>query len=140
MPVPPKAGSAFRMTPFNPGPPRIGMKAISRQPITLVPKPWKEIDRELIIASWELIKGQAKEELGYDPGKSLEMIAVFPFVDMDCYDKVDFDLEKRKLKLFPAFFNATSGPDRGHCAIIVGAIQRTRRLFIATLPLESDSV
>lgn len=138
LPQPPGAGMAISMEPVRGSQPRINLKAIAAQPLVLRPQDWSRLDKELIIACWELIKGQAIEEMGHDPGKSLEMVAIFDDIDMDNIDRVSFDLEKRELHLFPRT-DDLPGPHTGRCAIIIGAVRRTGKLLMATLPIDSGS-
>jgi hypothetical protein len=109
IPAPPRPGSVMVMESIHRNTPRFGMKTICRQPLVMKPRAWREMDRDLIIACWELLKGQAMEELGYDPGKTLEMLAIFPDVETDNVERVDFDKKEKELHLYPHVGNVPRG-------------------------------
>ena len=114
---------------------------ICDHPIIAEPVPWTRLDRKMIIACWELLRGQAVEELGGDPGRDLEMLGVYVDIRPGLYRGSGYDPATRRLALYPQYPSSDKPRDESAipCAIIVGAIRGTARLLQATMHTFPDS-
>jgi hypothetical protein len=139
MPDPPSAGPAETIPSIDPPKPVRDLDRIRQFPFVVAAAPWGEMDRDFILACWELLKGQAAEELGPTHVKSLEMLGIFPQVDMGWVARTGFDPVRRELHLYPRRPDDPRGCAPDVCAIIVGTIQGTGRLLQAVLSLPSES-
>ncbi|MFH1676356.1 MAG: hypothetical protein ABIC40_04950 [bacterium] len=118
-----------------------GLAEICSYPIMKKAIPWGNLDRETILACWELLRGQAYEELGYDPGRDLEMSGIFLDVNLKGVRRTVFDPVRRELKLFPAL-PILPGKKRqmnplASYVIIGGTVKGTDRIL--TITLDPDS-
>jgi hypothetical protein len=111
------------------------VNAICDIPIAMKPVPWEKINRDMILACWELFRGQAVEELGISDSKSLEMLAIYPQVDLSRMRKTGYDPASRELHLYPKYPDSMHQASKDDCVIIVGTVRGTGRLLQATLRL-----
>ncbi len=138
LPEPPQSGPAIRADLCKEKAVRHSVDLINRIPLAIKPSRWGTLDREFILACWELIKGQAFEELSYDPGRALEMSAIFPDVDMQGFERTEFNPKTRELLLYPKRSSTDSRPDTRHYAIIIGTVKGLNKLLKAALPIDPD--
>ncbi len=115
---------------------RAGLEAISRQPIAMNPIPWSRLDREFILRSWDLLHEKAEAQLGEDPGRGLEMTAVFSPVDFSRVRRVRFDRKKRKLNLFIDKYAGTRNSAPRDYAIIIGVVRGTGKVLQVAMPID----
>jgi len=115
---------------------RADLEAISRQPIAINPIPWNRLDREFILQSWDLLHEKAEAQLGEDPGRSLEMTAVFSPVDFSRIRRVRFDRKKRKLNLFIDNRERTRNSAPRDYAIIIGVVRGTGKVLQVAMPID----
>lgn len=113
-------------------------KVIYQYPVLIEPVPWRKLRRETILACWELLKGQALEEYGYDPGRDLEMLAVFPLINISCFERIGFDPVERKMIAYPRPLEERLKHCSNRCVIIIGTVRGTRRLLQAALKVNPD--
>jgi len=113
------------------------LEIITRQPITIRPTPWEQVEKLFIIKSWEMLRSRVKEQLGHDPGKDLEMTAIFRGIDFTNIKRTVYEQKNRELKLY--LHASTSGKAmRTHgYAIIVGLVKGTGRVVQITMPEET---
>jgi hypothetical protein len=104
------------------------LEIISRQPVTIRPAAWDEMDKHFIIKCWELLRGRVKEQLGHDPGKELEMAAVFRDIDFSNIRRTVYDRSSRELKLFLHETPTRNGARQSNYAIIIGLERGTGRV------------
>ncbi len=115
--------------------PRRNMDSIFRQPARVSATPWHRMEREFILACWQRLRKAAIERLDRDPGRDLEMQAVFRDIDVSRVRRSRYDQRKRKLLLY---FGMSPHPphDRlGRCAIIIGMVKGTGEIIQVAMPL-----
>jgi hypothetical protein len=155
--LPGAKASEFRISPFrsveevpariSPGPvsevelahfgfPRRDLDIICRKPIAIRPTPWAGLDRKLIIECWETLRKAARERLDREPGRDLEMSAVFANVDMSHTRKTRYDQKKRELRVYVDSPARSRKSGRGPCAVIVGLLKATGEILMVAMPLD----
>ncbi len=136
MPDKPECGKVVEIATRGFGDARRDMDAIYRQPIVINPVPWGMLDREFIVRSWEHLRERSKMELGADPGRNLEMSAVFLNVDYSYVRKVRFDSQKRKLHLFVRRPAGARSSNPHTYAIIIGLVRGTGKVLQVAMPMD----
>jgi hypothetical protein len=111
---------------------------VHKYPVSIQPTSWGHMERAMILACWELIRGTAIEEVGKDPGRDLEMLAIYPNLDLRQYRSLGYNPKSRGLVLFPSrsdgAYKIPEGENYSHCAIIIGVVRDTGRYLKAIFP------
>lgn len=119
--------------------PRRDLDIICRRPIAIRPTPWAGLDRRFIIECWETLRKAAREKLDGDPGRDLEMSAVFANVDLSHTRKTRYDQKKRELRVFVDSPARSRKSGKGPCAVIVGLLKATGEILMVAMPLDGRS-
>jgi len=115
-----------------------GIVTIRKLPIVLSPSPWSTLDRKIIVEAWDRLKERAKVKLGHDPGKSLEMTAIFLNIDFARVQKATFNKHNRTLHVFARQPDMRKSIQGGNYAIIIGLIRGTGEVLQVAMKLASD--
>jgi len=119
--------------------PQRGLDTIYNIPMKLSPTPWATLERSFIVRCWDTLKKGASDNLGEDPGKELEMAAVFDRVDMTHVRRTKYDSSRRILKIWLGGSVMRQKPGFRRCAIIIGLVKGTGKVIQVAMPLDNRS-
>jgi len=114
---------------------RNGIITIRKYPIIIGPTPWNVLDKKLLVKAWDRLKAHATAKLGHDPGKNLEMAAIYADVDFSIVQKAIYDKGTRNLRLVLREPEIGRPVKRNNYAIIIGVLRRTGKVLQVAMKL-----
>jgi len=111
---------------------------ITGKPLEIEPAAWSELGKEFIIECWDVLRRKAIEELGHDPGRDLEMAAVFRDVTPADAQNRKFDEKTRKLLIYQHDSPDKHAPEPSRHAIIIGLVRGTGVVLQVEMPDQQE--
>ncbi len=107
---------------------------ITGKPVDVDPTPWAELGKDFIIECWDLLRRKADEELGQDPGRDLEMAAVYRDIDLSHVERRVYDAKSRKLLTYLHDSPDKHASKSARYAIIIGLVRGTGKVLQVEMP------
>jgi len=108
-------------------------------PVVISPTPWSALEKSTIVLCFDILKKKARDLLGHDPARELEMLAVYSDVEMSYVKRYERDADTGELKLYMHDRNTARLFKSRKCAIIIGLVKGTGRVLRVTMPMGNPS-
>jgi hypothetical protein len=107
---------------------------ITGEPLEVDPTPWAELGKDFIIECWDILRREAIEELGHDPGRDLEMAAVYRDIDLSHVERRVYVGKSRKLLTYLHDSPDKHASKSARYAIIIGLVRGTGKVLQVEMP------
>jgi len=112
-----------------------GIVTMRELPIEIQPAQWSVLNKKIIVEAWNHLKDRACMKFGRDPGKDLEMTAIFMNVDFSVIKSTTYNKVERTLSLFVREPEINRRLKSGSYAIIIGLIRGTGEVLQVAMKL-----